>query len=109
MLEELKAAFRPYGYMLTAAVSPGKNTIDAAYDIPELSRLLDHIHVILLFPLEWYLYIGYSFIIIRWWATITTVPGILTPATTPHSSPILLSTRAKKPISAKYDHTIFKF
>ena len=52
MLEELKAAFRPYGYMLTAAASPGKNTIDAAYDIPELSRLLDHIHVILLFPLE---------------------------------------------------------
>jgi len=48
MLEELKAAFRTEGkgWLLTAAVSPGKNTIDAAYEIREISRLLDHIHVI---------------------------------------------------------------
>jgi len=45
MLSELKAAFAPHGFMLTAAVSPGKEIIDTAYDIPAMSNLLDHIHV----------------------------------------------------------------
>ena len=38
MIQELKNAFAPYGWMLTAAVSPGKSTIDSAYDIPALAR-----------------------------------------------------------------------
>lgn len=45
MISELKTAFAPHGLMLTAAVSPGKNTIDAAYDIPAMSNILDHIHI----------------------------------------------------------------
>ncbi len=35
-MRELKYALSPYGYMLTAAVHCGKNTIDYAYDIPAL-------------------------------------------------------------------------
>ncbi|KZR97839.1 Chitotriosidase-1 [Daphnia magna] len=38
MIRELKNAFAPYGWLLTAAVSPGKSTIDAAYDIPALAE-----------------------------------------------------------------------
>jgi hypothetical protein len=38
MIQELKNAFAPYGWMLTAAVSPGKSTIDSAYDIPALAK-----------------------------------------------------------------------
>jgi chitinase len=38
MIRELKNAFMPYGWLLTAAVSPGKSTIDSAYDIPALAR-----------------------------------------------------------------------
>ncbi len=38
MIRELKNAFAPYGWLLTAAVSPGKSTIDSAYDIPALAR-----------------------------------------------------------------------
>lgn len=38
MIRELKDAFAPYGWMLTAAVSPGKPTIDAAYEIPALAE-----------------------------------------------------------------------
>ncbi len=41
----MKAAFGPHGYLLTAAVSAGKPTIDKAYDIPELSNFLDFINV----------------------------------------------------------------
>lgn len=29
LLRELKSAFAPYGFLLTAAVSPGKSTIDS--------------------------------------------------------------------------------
>lgn len=45
MIEELKAAFSPHGLLLTAAVSAGKTTIDTAYDVPAMSRILDHIHI----------------------------------------------------------------
>jgi chitinase len=38
MIQELKNAFAPYGWMLTAAVPCGKSTIDSAYDIPALAR-----------------------------------------------------------------------
>lgn len=38
MIRELKAAFAPYGFLLTAAVSPGKSTIDTAYDIPAMGE-----------------------------------------------------------------------
>ncbi|XP_076763527.1 putative chitinase 2 [Xylocopa sonorina] len=45
LVKELKEAFREYNYLLTAAISSNKDTIDKAYDIPELSKYLDHIHV----------------------------------------------------------------
>jgi len=45
LLKELKEAFQPEGYVLTAAVSPGKKTIDTAYVVPELNKLLDWINV----------------------------------------------------------------
>lgn len=38
LLRELKAAFEPKGYMLTAAVSAGKWFIEPAYNIPEVAR-----------------------------------------------------------------------
>jgi chitinase len=38
MIQELKNAFAPYGWLLTAAVPPGKSTIDSAYDIPAVAR-----------------------------------------------------------------------
>ncbi|CAG2182274.1 unnamed protein product, partial [Oppiella nova] len=41
LLEELKEAFKPHGFLLTAAVSPGRGTIDRAYIIPKLNELLD--------------------------------------------------------------------
>ena len=42
---ELKTAFEPYGYELTAAVAAGKDKIDAGYDVPEISKYLDAIHI----------------------------------------------------------------
>ncbi len=45
MLQELKAAFAPFGFLLTSAVYPGQVTIDIAYDIPRLSAALDFINV----------------------------------------------------------------
>ncbi|XP_017798525.1 PREDICTED: probable chitinase 2 [Habropoda laboriosa] len=45
LVKELKEAFRPSKYLLTAAISANKDAIDVAYDIPELSKYLDHIHV----------------------------------------------------------------
>lgn len=44
-VKELKAAFEPYGWELTAAVAAGKSTIDAGYDVPEISKYLDAIHL----------------------------------------------------------------
>lgn len=44
-VKELREAFNPKGWLLTAAVSPSKAVIDAGYDIPSLSRDLDWIGV----------------------------------------------------------------
>ncbi|XP_020278606.1 probable chitinase 2 [Pseudomyrmex gracilis] len=44
LVKELRDAFKS-NLLLTAAVSAVKNTIDVAYDIPELSKYLDYIHV----------------------------------------------------------------
>jgi chitinase len=44
-LVELKAAFRPYSLLLTAAVGAGKPTIDAAYDIPAVCDNLDLVNL----------------------------------------------------------------
>jgi len=43
--KELKEAFEPYGWELTAAVAAGKDKIDAGYDVPEISKYLDAIHI----------------------------------------------------------------
>jgi chitinase len=45
LLKELKEAFEPHGYLLTAAFSPGKKTIDSAYLIPQLNELLDYMNI----------------------------------------------------------------
>lgn len=45
LLKELRAAFEPYGFILSAAVSAGKPTIDRAYDVPQVSKLLDIINL----------------------------------------------------------------
>ena len=42
---ELKAAFRPYSLLLTAAVGAGKPTIDAGYDIPKVCDTLDLVNL----------------------------------------------------------------
>ena len=41
----MKTAFQPYGYELTAAVPTGKDKVDAGYDVPEISKYLDAIHL----------------------------------------------------------------
>lgn len=38
LVRELKIAFEPKGYSLSAAVSAGKWFVDPAYDVPEISR-----------------------------------------------------------------------
>ena len=47
LLRELKEAFEPHGFLLTAALSPGKPTIDSAYGklVPQLNELLDWANV----------------------------------------------------------------
>ncbi|XP_026483657.2 probable chitinase 2 [Vanessa tameamea] len=45
MVKELKDAFEPYGYILTAALGAGKDTMESAYDLAKLSRYLDFIHM----------------------------------------------------------------
>nr|XP_022917656.1 probable chitinase 10 isoform X3 [Onthophagus taurus] len=44
-LRELSEAFKPRGWLLTAAVSPSKMVIDAGYDVPALNQYLDWIAV----------------------------------------------------------------
>lgn len=43
--QELKDAFRQHRFSLTAAISAVSSTINIAYDIPEISKYLDYIHV----------------------------------------------------------------
>lgn len=45
LLKELREAFEPHGYLLTAAVSAGKPTIDQAYDIVGINKYLDFINL----------------------------------------------------------------
>lgn len=45
LVKELSQAFRPRGWLLSAAVSPSKAVIDAGYDVPTLSRYFDWIAV----------------------------------------------------------------
>ena len=45
MTQELSTALRRKGLLLTAAISADKKTIDNAYDISEISKYLDFIHV----------------------------------------------------------------
>ena len=44
-VKELKEAFKPYGLLLSAAVSPSKKVIDMGYDVPSVSRDLDWVAV----------------------------------------------------------------
>ena len=45
LLKELKAAFKPKGYLLTIAVGAGKSTVDSAYDIKAISQSVDFINL----------------------------------------------------------------
>ena len=45
LVKELNIAFKPKGFILSAAVAAGKSKIDAAYDVPILSKYLDFINV----------------------------------------------------------------
>lgn len=45
LLKELKEAFQESDYLLTAALGVGLDTIDAGYNIPELSKYLDYIYL----------------------------------------------------------------
>lgn len=45
LLQELRAAFDKYNFLLTAAFGAGKDTIDVAYDVKGLSVYLDFIHM----------------------------------------------------------------
>ena len=45
LVRELRQTFTPLGWLLSAAVSPAKLVIDAAYDVPSISRDLDWIGV----------------------------------------------------------------
>lgn len=44
-MQELRAAFSKYNFLLTAALGAGKDTIDIAYDMKGLSLYLDYIHL----------------------------------------------------------------
>jgi len=44
-IKELSAAYRLEGLLLTASVSPSAKVIEQAYDIPVLSKYLDHVSV----------------------------------------------------------------
>lgn len=45
-VKELHDAFKPEGFLLSAAVSPSKKVIDAGYDIPKISKYFDWIAVV---------------------------------------------------------------
>ncbi|KDR12054.1 putative chitinase 2 [Zootermopsis nevadensis] len=44
LVKELREEFDKHGWLLTAALGVGQDTVDAAYNIPALSRYLDYIH-----------------------------------------------------------------
>ena len=45
LVKELNVAFKPKGFVISAAVAAGTSKIDAAYDVPILSQYLDFINV----------------------------------------------------------------
>lgn len=45
LLRELHDKLKPHGYILSAAVSAGKPTIDRAYDVPSMMNYLDIVNV----------------------------------------------------------------
>ena len=45
LVQELRQAFNPYGWLLTAAVSASKTVTDNGYDVPEVSEALDAVHI----------------------------------------------------------------
>ena len=45
LLEEIKIAFNPHGWLLSAAVPAPKSRIDAGYDVKRISEVLDFINV----------------------------------------------------------------
>ncbi|XP_033219529.1 probable chitinase 2 isoform X2 [Belonocnema kinseyi] len=45
LVKELSMELKKKGMLLTTAISADKNTIDLAYNIPEISKYLDYIHV----------------------------------------------------------------
>lgn len=45
MKKELRSAFKPYGYLLTAALGVGIKTVETAYEITEISKLLDFMNL----------------------------------------------------------------
>ncbi|KAH1008119.1 hypothetical protein HUJ04_005263 [Dendroctonus ponderosae] len=45
MLQELKTAFEPHGYLLSAAVNSAKKNIDVSYNVSSISAILDFINV----------------------------------------------------------------
>lgn len=45
LIKDLKEAFEPHGFIVTAAIGAGEETIKKSYDIPEMYKYLDLIHV----------------------------------------------------------------
>lgn len=45
LIRDLKEAFRPKQLLLTAAIGAAAPTIDVAYDIPQMYKYLDYVHV----------------------------------------------------------------
>lgn len=45
LLRDLKEAFAPKGWIVTAAVSAGRYTMEVAYDIPSMALYLDQLHL----------------------------------------------------------------
>ena len=45
LVQELRTAFNPHGWELTAAVSAAASIVDAGYDVSGISKHLDAIHL----------------------------------------------------------------
>ena len=45
LTKELKESFKPHNLLLTSAIGASKNTIDQAYDVKQLSKYLDFLHI----------------------------------------------------------------
>jgi len=45
LVKELKTEYQKHGLLLTSAIGAAKSTIDSAYDVPEVSKYLDFLHV----------------------------------------------------------------